>query len=205
MWGKVNGKWLCDERDVNEAFDGEFCCCTEVDILESDVWLLPMVVGVVTTEDVNGLAMLGAEVVMEEEEEKDVQAVGSWFRALVNATKDVSKGCEDRWMLSDSKGVVNVGDDDTVSDDVVIPIKVVVTIVSISGDESAVSVVYVGVCVDKVVGVVVPPPVDNFFSNLLWLSPGADDEPPRHGKQQRNSVTHNNTTRFHDYFRFFYS
>ena len=105
-------------------------------------------------------------------------------------------------MLSDNSGVVKVGEDaDVVTDDVVIPINVVVTIVSISGDESAVNVVYVGVCVGAVVGVTVPPPVDNFLSNLLLLSPGADG-PPRQGKQQRNSVERNIVTRFHDYFLF---
>jgi hypothetical protein len=103
-------------------------------------------------------------------------------------------------MLSDNSGVVRVGEDaDIVTDDVVIPINVVVTIVSISGDESAVNVVYVGVCVGAVVGVTFPPPVDNFLSNLLLLSPGADG-PPRQGKQQRNSVERNIVTRFHDYF-----
>lgn len=103
-------------------------------------------------------------------------------------------------MLSDNSGVVKVGDDaEIVTDDVVIPINVVVTIVSISGDESAVNVVYVGVCVGAVTGVIDPPPVDNFLSNLLLLSPGADG-PPRQGKQQRNSVERNIVTRFHDYF-----
>lgn len=103
-------------------------------------------------------------------------------------------------MLSANSGVVNVGDDaEVVTDDVVIPINVVVTIVSISGDESAVNVVYVGACVAAVVGVTVPPPVDNFLSNLLLLSPGAGG-PPRQGKQQRNSVERNIVTRFHDYF-----
>lgn len=27
MCGNVNGKWLCEERDVDETFDGEDCCC----------------------------------------------------------------------------------------------------------------------------------------------------------------------------------
>lgn len=72
-------------------------------------------------------------------------------------------------LVSPNKGVVRVGDEDAdvVTEVVVMPTKVVVTIVSMSGDESAVSVVYVGVCVGAVVGVIDPPPVDDFFSILL--------------------------------------
>lgn len=48
-------------------------------------------------------------------------------------------------IFSPKSGVVNVGDDEAevVTDAVVMPMSVVVTIVSISGDESAVRVVYV--------------------------------------------------------------
>lgn len=83
-----------------------------------------------------------------------------------------------------------------------IPINVVVTIVSISGDESAVRVVYVGVCVGAVDGVeIAPPPTpadESFFSNLLDASPGAE-LPPRQGRQHRNSVEQKIIAQFHDY------
>jgi hypothetical protein len=37
MCGNVNGKWLCaGERDVEETFDGEDCCCV-LDKLPDDV------------------------------------------------------------------------------------------------------------------------------------------------------------------------
>lgn len=78
--------------------------------------------------------------------------------------------------------MVKVGEPeaDVVTDEVVMPINVVVTTVSISGDESAVSVVYVGVWVGAVDGVLIPPPPpplpsaaatspvdESFFSNLV--------------------------------------
>lgn len=74
----------------------------------------------------------------EEEEEED----GNWFNALVSAASDDDSS----WYCFESpakSGVVKVGepDADVVTDEVVIPINVVVTIVSISGDESAVKVV----------------------------------------------------------------
>ncbi len=73
-------------------------------------------------------------------------------------------------MFSAKSGVVRVGEPlaDVVTDDVVMPISVVVTIVSINGDERAVKLVYVfGVWVGTVDGVVIAPPVaDNFFSNF---------------------------------------
>lgn len=91
-------------------------------------------------------------------------------------------------------GVVCVGDevDDVIIDSVVIPANVVVvTVESRSGDDSAVKVVYVGVCVGAVNDVDELPPADFFLSILLRFSAGAGDEPPRHGKQQRNSVEQN--------------
>lgn len=103
-------------------------------------------------------------------------------------------------MFSAKSGVVSVGDAlaDVVTDDVVMPISVVVTTVSISGDDRAVKLVYVGVCVGTVDGVVIPPVADNFFSNLFCASPGGD-VPPRQGKQHRNSVERDRSTQFHDY------
>lgn len=144
-----------------------------------------------------GVMMLLADGVQEvEEEEEQVVTVEREFNALVSAVKDdVSFGfvwCAMR-SCSPNSGVVNVGDDeaDVVTDAVVMPMRVVVTIVSINGDERAVKVVYVGVYVFAAVGVIDPPPSECFFSILLLLSAGADDEPPRHGKQQRNSVDRN--------------
>jgi len=224
IWGSVDGKWLCDVRDADDKFDDDDCCCCcwGLDVFGVDWLMLPV------GEDVDGatnnpvdvvvikfcwckllveevdveVGELAVVTIIEEElveEDKEAPAVGNWFKALVSATNDGSRGCDGQ-MLSDNSGVVRVGEDaDIVTDDVVIPINVVVTIVSISGDESAVNVVYVGVCVGAVDGVTVPPPVDNFLSNLLLLSPGADG-PPRQGKQQRNSVERNIVTRFHDYF-----
>lgn len=133
---------------------------------------------------------------VEEEEEEQVVTVEREFNALVSAVKD-DGSLEFVWFTiracSLSSGVVSVGDDeaDVVTDAVVMPMRVVVTIVSINGDERAVKVVYVGVYVFTVVGVIDPPPSECFFSILLLLSAGADDEPPRHGKQQRNSVDRN--------------
>lgn len=134
------------------------------------------------------------------QEEEEDEALGNWLRASASAAKDDSRGCgcDERVLSANKSGVDDV---QVVTDDVVMPINVVVTIVSMSGDES---VVYVGVWVDAVAGVVVvPPPVDDFFSNLLLLSPGADG-PPRQGKQHRNSVERNIVTRFHDFSRFFF-
>lgn len=134
------------------------------------------------------------------QEEEETVAVGREFNALVSAIKFTSGFAVKVRMVSPRRGVVKVGEDaaEVVTDAVVTPIRVVVTMVSISGDERAVRVVYVGVCTGAVVGVVDPPPVDNFFSILLWFSAGAD-EPPRHGKQQRNSVERKFPPRFHDY------
>lgn len=135
-----------------------------------------------------------------QEEEEEVVAVDREFNALVSAVKDDSEVAFAVRMFSPSNGVVKVGDDDAdvVTEAVVMPIKVVVTIVSMSGDDSAVSVVYVGVWDGAVVGVADPPPVDSFFSMLQLFSAGADDEPPRHGKQQRNSVDRNYAPHVHD-------
>lgn len=76
-------------------------------------------------------------------------AVGRELNALLIAAKEVSVFTVGVRNGSPSRGVVKVGDDgaDVVTEAVVTiePINVVVTIVSISGDESAVNVVYVGV------------------------------------------------------------
>lgn len=72
------------------------------------------------------------------------EAVGSEFNALVSALKDVSILVVGVRNGSPNSGVVSVGDDEAevVTDAVVIPIRVVVTIVSMRrGDESAVSAV----------------------------------------------------------------
>lgn len=102
-------------------------------------------------------------------------------------------------MFSAKSGVVSVGEPlaEVVTDEVVMPMSVVVTIVSISGEERAVKLVYVGVCVGTVDGVVIAPVADSFFSNLLCASPGG--EPPRQGKQHRNSVKRDVPAHFHDY------
>lgn len=124
-------------------------------------------------------------------QEKDVVAVGSKFNACESAVKLVSGFTLVR-MFSPSNGVVSVGDDDAdvVTEAVVIPISVVVTIVSMSGDDSSVR-----ACEGAVTGVIDPPPVDDFFSMLLSSAGAA---PPRHGKQQRNSVERNFALQVHD-------
>lgn len=71
-------------------------------------------------------------------------AVGRELNALLIAEKDDTSGLTVGVRNgSPRSGVVRVGDDgaDVVMEAVVIPIKVVVTTVSISGDESAVNVV----------------------------------------------------------------
>ena len=82
----------------------------------------------------------------EEVEEIEV-SVGREFNALVSAVKVASEFAFAVRLISPNRGVVRVGDDDAevVTDAVVIPINVVVTMVSTKGDESAVRVVYVGV------------------------------------------------------------
>lgn len=117
-----------------------------------------------------------------QEEEEEFVAVGSEFNACESAVKVASEFTLVR-MFSPNRGVVKVGDEfaEVVTEVVVTPIRVVVTMVSISGDESA-----VWACVSAVDGVIDPPPIDDFFSMLL-VSAGAS-LPPRHGKQQRNSV-----------------
>lgn len=124
-------------------------------------------------------------------QEEDVVAVGSEFNACVSAVKLVSGFTHVR-MFSPRRGVVSVGDEDAevVTEAVVIPINVVVTMVSMSGDESSVR-----ACEGAVTGVNEPPPVDSFFSMLLSSAGAA---PPRHGKQQRNSVELNFALRVHD-------
>jgi hypothetical protein len=124
-------------------------------------------------------------------QEEDVVAVGSEFNACESAVKFVSGFTLVR-IVSPSSGVVSVGDDDAdvVTEAVVIPISVVVTIVSMSGDESS-----VWACEGAVTGVIDPPPIDDFFSMLLSSAGAA---PPRHGKQQRNSVERNFAPQVHD-------
>jgi hypothetical protein len=125
-------------------------------------------------------------------QEEEVVAVGSEFNACDSAVK-VASGFTLVRMFSLSNGVVRVGDDEAevVTEAVVMPISVVVTMVSMSGDESV-----VWACVGAVDDVIDPPPVDNFFSMLLF-SAGAE-LPPRHGKQQRNSVEWNFAPQVHD-------
>lgn len=84
--------------------------------------------------------MLEDDVQEEEEEEVVEVAVEREFNALLSAVKEVSRAVR---LFSPSSGVVMVGDEEAevVTDAVVIPIKVVVTTVSIKGDESAVSAV----------------------------------------------------------------
>lgn len=184
MWGKVK-IWLWHSRDA-ETLDGD----DDDDDVEELLDKLP-----VDWFELFGVMMLLADDVqeVEEEEEEQVVIVEREFNALVSAVKDAGS-LEIVWFAiracSPSSGVVSVGDDeaDVVTDAVVMPMRVVVTIVSINGDDRAVKVVYVGVYVFAVVGVIDPPPSECFFSILLLLSAGADDEPPRHGKQQRNSV-----------------
>lgn len=105
---------------------------------------------------------MAVEDVEVQEEGQDV-AVGREFNALVSAVKVTSEFTL-AVRISPNKGVVKVGDDDAevVTEAVVIPIRVVVTTVSMRGDESEVS-----VCVGTVVGVIDPPPVDDFFSIVL--------------------------------------
>lgn len=173
--------WLWHKRDA-EIFDGDDdCCCWALDKLPPD-WFEVL-----------------AEDVPEVEEDEQMETVEREFNALESAVKVVSGATLALRIFSPSSGVVNVGDDDAevVTDAVVMPMRVVVTMVSMRGDESAVRVVYVGVGANAAVGVVDPPPVESFFSILLF-SAGADDEPPRHGKQQRNSVERNIARQFHD-------
>lgn len=79
------------------------------------------------------------------QEEEEVVTVASEFNALVSAVKDASVGLPALTIrtCSPSNGVVCVGDDeaDVVTDAVVMPMRVVVTIVSMSGDDRAVRVV----------------------------------------------------------------
>lgn len=87
------------------------------------------------------LTVVELEVDVQEEEEG--VAVGKEFKALVSAVKVASWFTLAVRIFSPNKGVVKVGDDEAevVTEAVVMPISVVVTIVSMSGDESAVSVV----------------------------------------------------------------
>jgi hypothetical protein len=121
-------------------------------------------------------------------EEFEAVVVCSELNALVSAMKDVSGVELVVRMLSPSSGVVTVGEEDAdvVIATVVMPIRLVVTTVSMRGD-CAVSGMCVGVSSGSDVGVDAPP-VDSFFSMFVECSAGAGDEPPRHGKQQRNSV-----------------
>lgn len=147
---------------------------------------------------------------VEQEEDVDVvdddetwaKVVGKELKAFVRADAD---GCSvycSRAVRKGSprSGVVSVGGDeeaDVVTETVVMPIKLVVTIVSMSsGDESAVTLSNVGVLSGSI-GVVDPPPVEIFLSIVLLSSAGA--APPRHGKQQRNSVGRNIVPGFHDF------
>lgn len=177
MCGKVN-MWLWVIREA-ETFDGDD---------DGGCWELEI------------LTVVELEVDVQEEEVEEGVAVGKEFKALVSAVKVASWFTLAVRIFSPNKGVVKVGDDEAevVTEAVVMPISVVVTIVSMSGDESAVSVVYVGVWVVAVVGVIDPPPVDKFFSILLWFSAGAE-LPPRHGKQQRNSVERRIVPQVHDF------
>lgn len=73
------------------------------------------------------------------QEEEEFVAVGSEFNACESAVK-VASGFTLVRMFSPNSGVVRVGDEDAevVTEAVVMPISVVVTMVSMSGDESVV-------------------------------------------------------------------
>lgn len=77
------------------------------------------------------------------QEEEETVAVGREFNALESAVKFTSGFAVKVRIVSPRSGVVKVGDDvaEVVTDAVVMPIRVVVTMVSINGDESAVRVV----------------------------------------------------------------
>lgn len=77
------------------------------------------------------------------QEEEETVAVGREFNALVSAVKFTSVFAVRLRIVSPKSGVVKVGEDvaEVVTDAVVMPIRVVVTMVSINGDESAVKVV----------------------------------------------------------------
>lgn len=192
--------WLWPKRDA-EIFDGDDCCCccgcgwtlVEVEIL------LACAIVVWQVEDDCAEREEELAVIEDGACSSGSVAIGKEFRASASALKEDSVAIFEQWIDSANNGVVNVGDDDTevVIDVVVTPMSVTVTTVSISGDESAVNVEFVGVWLAAAVGVD-PPPVDNFFSMLAWFSAGAVGEPPRHGKQQRNSVERNIVPRFHD-------
>lgn len=158
MCGNVNGKWLCEERAVEETLDGDDCCALDKFPDVDDVtWFIVLELGDDAEVNDGGeesslllLTVVGiVDVVKEEEEEEQeeeeqVEEVGNWFNALVSAANDDDSSCWWYCLESASSGVVKVGelDDDVVTDEVVMPINVVVTTaVSISGDESAVKVV----------------------------------------------------------------
>lgn len=107
---------------------------------------------------------------------------GKELKALVSAEKDVSGLVLVVRVFSPRSGVVWVGGDDVevVSEAVVIPIRLVETTVSMSGDERAVMLSKVGVWTR----------VESFSSIWLLSSAGAP-EPLRQGKQHRNSVEQN--------------
>lgn len=153
-------------RRDDEMDEGEDCCCCVVDIVEREA--------IFEGEPVDSDMCAPCDPV-----ELDV-----WVKYSYAAEFSLSNGV--------AVFGFKIGEDVevAVTEAVVIPISVVVTIVSISGDVSEIVVSVekfpVGVCI-VVVGVVAPD-VDNFLSNWLWFAAGADEEPPRQGKQQRNSV-----------------
>lgn len=180
--GNVN-IWLCETLD-EDALDGEDdcgCCDCELDKLPLDWFALVLLVEVVHEDDA-------------------CVVVGRELKALVSTQKDESGLVLAVRKISPSRGVVCVGGDDVdevVTDTVVMPIKLVVTMVSISGEESAVRVSKVGVWIGAV-GVLESPSVEEFFLLSILLSSAGALVPPRQGKQHRNSVERNGVPRFHD-------
>jgi hypothetical protein len=119
----------------------------------------------------------------------EVVAVVDWseLNETVGVVKDASSAFS-------SSGVVRVGEEDeVVIATVEIPIRLVVTTVSMRG-ERAVSESMGSDGVDA-------PPVDSCLSIFAGFSAGAEDEPPRHGKQQRNSVERSGNPQFQFYSR----
>lgn len=120
---------------------------------------------------------------------------GKELKAFVSAEKGDSGLVLVVRVFSPRSGVVWVGGDEVaevVSEAVVIPIRLVVTTVSMSGDERAV----------KLSKVVVWTGVESFSSIWLLSSAGASEPLRRQGKQQRNSVERNIVLWIHDLLPF---
>lgn len=122
---------------------------------------------------------------------EDVAVVGwSELSAVERAAKDPSAAIA-------SSGVVSVGEEEAevvIAVIVVTPTRLVVTTVSMRGDKAVSESMGSDDGVDA-------PPVDSCLSIFAGFSAGAEDEPPRHGKQQRNSVERSGNPQCHDYSR----